>query len=550
MTPIKRFCIDDWRHFFPFEKIRPEQEAAINFILDSFLIENKKFCICEMGTGTGKSATAITVARYLNQDSSQSKSTGSYVLTTQKILQEQYVNDFGKDRNLLKSIKSSSNYQCKFYTDQSCGSSRRVLTSLGKNIQGTEFYKTCKSSCRYFCEKQDFIQSPIGITNFSYFLAETMYAKSLTPRSLLVIDECHNIENELGKFIEVTFSEKFSKEVLKCKFPIFGQEKPSINVAFNWVTKTYKPALVKHISKLEKSLRKEIKQGMAIFAEQSKQYEMLDKHICKINRFIEKFNDKNWIINVIQTSAKSGKKIEFKPIDVSYYGDELLYQYGEKVLMLSATIVDKNTFCETIGISKTDVAYTSIPSPFSVKNKPIHRLYVGKMSISNIDETLPKMSKIITLLLEKHENEKGIIHCGNYKIAKFLYENIQSNRLLIHDSNTRDEILKKHATSTGPTVILSPSMIEGVNLSDELSRFQIICKVPFPYLGDEVIRKRKENNRNWYVFQTAKSIIQAVGRSIRNENDFAVSYILDEDWDYFYKSNKNLFPIDFIDSLV
>ena len=41
--------------------------------------------------------------------------------------------------------------------------------------------------------KEKFIEAPLGVTNFSYFLAETMYAKTLEPRDLLVIDECHNL---------------------------------------------------------------------------------------------------------------------------------------------------------------------------------------------------------------------------------------------------------------------------------------------------------------------------------------------------------------------
>ena len=87
-------------------------------------------------------------------------------------------------------------------------------------------------------------------------------------------------------------------------------------------------------------------------------------------------------------------------------------------------------------------------------------------------------------------------------------------------------------------------MMEGVDLHDNLSRFQIICKVPFPYLGDLVVQKRMERNKMWYPYMTAKSVIQSLGRSIRNEYDFAESYILDADWERFYKNNRNMFPRD------
>jgi len=149
------------------------------------------------------------------------------------------------------------------------------------------------------------------------------------------------------------------------------------------------------------------------------------------------------------------------------------------------------------------------------------------------------------MLLEKHSNEKGIIHAVNYKVAKYIKENVVSSRLLLHDSSNRDAVLKLHIESQEPTVLLSPSMTEGVDLHDNLSRFQIICKIPFPYLGDLVVKKRMENNSKWYPYMTAKSIIQSLGRSVRNETDHAVSYVIDSDWERFYRTNSDLFPKEF-----
>ena len=104
--------------------------------------------------------------------------------------------------------------------------------------------------------------------------------------------------------------------------------------------------------------------------------------------------------------------------------------------------------------------------------------------------------------------------------------------------------------SEKPTVLLSPSMTEGVDLKGDLSKFQVICKVPYPYLGDPIVKKRMNKNKGWYGLQTAKSIVQSCGRSVRSSKDTAVTYILDSDWDRFYTRNKNIFPEDFIKCLV
>ena len=88
-------------------------------------------------------------------------------------------------------------------------------------------------------------------------------------------------------------------------------------------------------------------------------------------------------------------------------------------------------------------------------------------------------------------------------------------------------------------------MAEGVDLKGNLSSFQIICKMPFPYLGDKVIKKKMKKWNWWYDTQTVRSIIQSVGRSIRNEKDTAVTYILDDDWKRLKSKAKDLFPKSF-----
>lgn len=147
--------------------------------------------------------------------------------------------------------------------------------------------------------------------------------------------------------------------------------------------------------------------------------------------------------------------------------------------------------------------------------------------------------------------ENVVVHnCNSYKIANYLKKELRSKRILTHDSTNRDEILNKHLTSTEPTVLLSPSMTEGVDLKGDASRFQVIVKVPYPYLGDPIVRKRMNKNEKWYPMQTAMTIVQAYGRSIRSAEDHAVTYILDSDWKRFYGQNKDVFPAGFDQCLI
>ena len=540
----------DYKKYFPYSQIRPEQSKAIEFAIDAFEA-GKKYVVLELPTGVGKSATGVTIARYIDahgpvvKDDEGMPLTGAYIITTQKLLQEQYMNDFGPQsgRNLIRTIKSSTNYKCHFYKDNTCAESKRILSKLGKQLKGTEFEKQCKNNCAYSLDKQEFIDSPLSITNFSYFLAETTYSGKLIPRSMLIVDEAHNTEAELGKFIEVTFSEKFARDILKCKIPKLDSQL----AVFDWINTAYRKSLNRYVKSLEKNLVK-FSDAIEGYGEFSKQYEMLEKHIGKVDQFIDVYKSDNWTMNVVhpqEGNRRGARKFEFKPIDVSQYSHKVLFRSGARVLLMSATIVDKDVFCYSIGIPSNEVEFLQVPSPFPVENRPIHYIPVGSMSKNSIDSSLPVLAEAVSMILEKHKDVKGIIHTVNYRIAKYIVENVKTGRLLTHDSTNRDEALRIHIESSEPTVLISPSMMEGVDLSDDSSRFQILCKVPFPYLGDLVTKKRMERNKRWYPYTTAKSVIQSLGRSIRSETDHAISYILDSDWDRFYTRSINLFPQEF-----
>jgi len=102
--------------------------------------------------------------------------------------------------------------------------------------------------------------------------------------------------------------------------------------------------------------------------------------------------------------------------------------------------------------------------------------------------------------------------------------------------------IKKIMESKSNTILVSPSIIEGMDLKDDLSRFQIFLKVPFAYLGDPWIKCRMELNRNWYSREAVVKIIQGYGRSIRSKDDYAFTFMLDNNFVNLMDRNVELFP--------
>lgn len=529
---------------FPYAAPRIEQTRAIEFALDAIVSQKKRFCILDLGVGAGKSGVAIALARYLPNVLSQRGqgfSPGAYITTTQKTLQDQYLRDFGSAGD-VRQIKSSSNYGCVFHRNQTCGESKRLLKSAPK---WGAFFETCASAekCPYKADKQRFVDSPVGVTNVAYFLAETFYSGELEPRELLVIDEAHSIERSLSSFVEVSFSEWFSSKELKLKMP---KDMTTQLRAIQWISETYAPKVSTKLSGLKSSAIKKLRHvDETVGAEEKKiasRIETLDKHLCKVNRFLGLYDPDNWAMWI--DGAGETRRVTFKPIDVAPHAEEIMFRCGRSIVMLSATVMDPDEFFATLGIERDDAAYLRIASPFPPENRPFVYAPIGKMTYGNIDATLPTLAKAVQAIMEHHENEKGIIHTTNYKIARFIADQIASDRIVSHGPDDRDVALRRHFESRRPTVLVSPSMTEGIDLADDLSRWQIIAKVPYPSLSDPLVRKRMRRRERWYAYETAKTIVQAMGRSIRSADDRAVTYVLDSDWERFYAKHASLFPDD------
>src|SRR5215472_15364367 len=82
----------------------------------------------------------------------------------------------------------------------------------------------------------------------------------------------------------------------------------------------------------------------------------------------------------------------------------------------------------------------------------------------------------------------------------------------------------------------------GLDLKDDLSRFQVITKVPYPSLGDKWIDGKRKKNGQWYNWQTGLRLVQGYGRSIRSKEDYAQTYVLDSLFGDFVRKNRKIVP--------
>ncbi len=142
-------------------------------------------------------------------------------------------------------------------------------------------------------------------------------------------------------------------------------------------------------------------------------------------------NPKNWIVNEIKKENNEVTRIELKPLDVSPYFKDV-FKKCNKILMMSATILDKDAFCKSLGLAPEEVKFIQVPSDFPLQNRPIIPLNIAYLNSDSLklQEVQIKIAWAINNLMTLHRNDKGIIHTTSYKQLEFMFrENIsQENK--------------------------------------------------------------------------------------------------------------------------
>ena len=238
-----------------------------------------------------------------------------------------------------------------------------------------------------------------------------------------------------------------------------------------------------------------------------------------------------------------------EPIWAHKYLKKYVWSKYDMVVLMSGTILDKQLFSELNGIDADKSVYYSIPSPFSLENRKIYYMPLGKMSYTKKEETFKNYVPFLDKVLKKYSNVKGIIHTNSFELSKWIEKDVSHPRLVFHESSNKEEILKNHFETDKPTVFVSPSVSTGVSFDHDLSRFQIIAKIPYPSLGSQKNKLRQKMNPEWYAWRTVSGIIQTAGRSVRSMTDYADTIIIDGSFSDVLKYSSHFFPKWFQDSI-
>jgi Rad3-related DNA helicase len=549
---------------------RPHQKEAIITTITNWLTGTDNEII-SAPTGSGKSITAMIIAAVLTKYHGKT----GYILVSDLNLIDQYSRDIEKYFPNWAVIKGQQTYIC----DKNGMDFRGGVCKMKGCKTYTEIYTKfpeCACTCKYIQDRIKAMGSTLLVCSYSFWLIQqNMVRAKLGPeapfdkRDFTICDEAHKIVS----IVQNHFSPRMGYDDIN-KFRIISENVDNDTTVIDDLTalkdviwKTDDKAeildlLEKYVDTLgviEDDATIIIK-GFTNKTDSGEELSQEDRklaYVCEwANEHISSFEDYIKIIktttveNIIKNMSEDMKTLTFNCIDESYLMGKCFHAHCNKKMFMSATIGDPNAFARDCGINAFH--NIEIPSTFDFTNSPIFYVQDYKLSYKEKEYTLPKIIELIEYTVRMYAGYRGIIQTGSYQFAKQLYNNVSQgvrDRLIIYDDSTEKKNSLELFKLYPDKILVGPSLIEGLSFDDDLCRFQIIMKVPYPSLKDNFVAAKQKINQEWYSNTTAISILQGVGRGVRSEHDWCVTFIFDGCFTYLMNKSRTMFPNEFVNRI-
>lgn len=524
---------------------RPGQLATLVSLFGA-IHNGYKFLALNAPTGAGKSIIATSLANLLG---------GSHILTTQIKLQEQYLT-LGDD---YERVLGRPNFSCissrntKMANNGLCiEQDYRCSYSPQKNGRaeafGQKYWKFSEENrqCKYWKNVEIGSKAKHVIFNYAYYVLKmnNILNQDFPTKPIQILDEGHNLEAYIRN---IASFEIHNFSLRNLDYSHVPRNIDDVETAIKWM-KEVKEAVDKLLPGLEEQevCVEDLQQSRKTISQLRSLRDRLSWTITK-----HKENPKNWVFYDLETGFK------LAPLYIGDYIYDILFTHSGIKLIMSATLPNKKTLCKRLGLKEKEVFYYSMPSTFPPENAPIYTY--GQPTMTWDPDMKPKRDKMGMRILKHmraNKDKRGLILVNSFDevlhYTNYIYknDNEQFKRLTIHNRGDKQEYLLEDHARKKSSVIISPSMWEGVDLTGKLGEFLLICKVPYADFKDPLVQGWKELDPQRYFEDTVQKIRQGVGRVVRSQEDIAEIHIEDGNFKRLYNYNKKEFPKEFTDRVV
>jgi Rad3-related DNA helicase len=482
---------------------RPGQQLAIRTALSS----KTPFVAISAPTGSGKSVIAAALTKLDPRR--------QVVLTGTKQLQGQYASLFPH----LYDIRGMGNYECLAAKDEF----KLMLLVRGR-------YVTCEDGpcradiacslkdhgCLYFDRYRSALASPAVLTSYAYWLSMRRFGKGLGAASRLICDEAHQIPSLLSQAwrIEIPY-----RTLARSRAP------HHLDGWRQWAA-----------MKLDALKASATDNSTKVRARRDHdRYQQLLTHL-----------DSGWVWEPTPESWV------FEPVQVAPLAS-LLWDKQTQVVFLSATLTPASL--QFLGVRPEQLTMQVLKSRFPLESHPVYVLTNDGVRLDArtvTDQVIAKWLDCIDRIIDKRLDRKGIIHTVSYtRQQQIAHGSRHKRRFIVPERGSLNlaRAIEEFKSAEPGTVLVSPSVITGVDFPYSECEYQIISKVPFPDTRSAIMKARISQIPKYRESLTMQQIVQAAGRGMRAEDDQCETFIIDTHANWFLNRACDFAPRDFLDSV-
>lgn len=467
----------------------------------------ERFQILNAATGSGKSVTYSAVAKLR-------KAKRWAVLVSAKGLQSQLLDD-GLVKRL---VYGHRNYPC--------AATASHTEKSDADMDDLDFRCSVpRDRCGYVADVNAAAFEESVVTNCAYWLAIARYGDPdiLGKFDLLIIDEAHGVADWLTKAVSIFITGNRLRRVLGLtqvpRLPHFAK----IEEWGPWATEMSKTALVRDRYVTDKAERRK-----------------LDRLIWDLDELGKatmprRAGEEPWIVRFMENTDG----VQFSPRWGKDFAEQYLFRGIPHVILTSATVAEDHA--NYLGIPKAERRYTEVPSPFDARLRPVIWVPTVRVDYRTSDAGKYKLYRRVDEIAQTAIEQgagNGVIHTGSYlRNGELMRASKFAAAIITHRQDSADYEaalgrFKKAGRDGKFAMMASPRMQEGVNLPDELCRWQIILHLPFPNSHDPLTKARLTADQRYRLMMIAEGMNQMCGRPVRGDGDFATTFVLDDHWAY------------------
>lgn len=458
------------------------------------------------------------------------------VLTSTLGLMDQNTDDFGSMG--LYDIRGQGHYVCNAMLNDGEHNGLQAVNGPGTGLpmcdQGPCHLSvpcTLKTAgCGFYDRVRLSMVKPLIQTNYAFWMAEKRWSQGLgAPPDLLILDEAHQAERELAGALTIQLERWLAKAV--------GLALPSGYTLSQW-----RDWALYHVNQF----RAKLDIAPAHWSATDLKYRRRLRAVERILRSMTIMTVGHWI------EDSTPDAVVFEILHPASFAEDLLFQGAKKVVLTSATLTDKTM--DLLGIPKDDRFRWECPSRFPVARRPIIYVPTVRVDFKSMQhqENRIHLYNRINQIAAPRKGRKGIVHSVSYTRAQQIVAwpgHERPARLSVPPKGGVADAVKYFKETIHDPILVSPALTTGWDFPDATCRFQIVAKLPFPDAMTQVTQARAALDEDYVPHLMTQTLIQTVGRIVRNDGDWGETFIIDSHWEWVRKKYKHFFTQWFLEAV-